>query len=67
MTELPGSVDRDILDHRIMQAIVAIRQALGCSIPQAIDEVDRRYWRLRQERPDEFSVPPEEWGRGFYS
>ncbi|MEU1537297.1 hypothetical protein ABZ461_04030 [Actinacidiphila glaucinigra] len=67
MTVLPASVDRDILDHRIMHAVRTIREALGCSIPGAIDVVSARYEVLRGERPDDFTYPHEEFGRGFYS
>ncbi|MEU1620665.1 hypothetical protein ABZ479_25600 [Streptomyces sp. NPDC005722] len=67
MTVLPASVDRDILDHRIMFALRTIRETLGCSIPEAIDLVAARHEELRRERPDDFGYPPEEFGRGFHS
>lgn len=67
MTELPESVDRDILDHRILFALRTIRDTLGCSIPEAIDVFAARYEELRRDRPDDFAVGPEEYGRGFYS
>jgi hypothetical protein len=40
---------------------------LGCSLHAAIDEFQRRYDRLRLERPKDFTLPPEQYGRGFYS
>ncbi|MGW3916057.1 hypothetical protein ACWEBX_31745 [Streptomyces sp. NPDC005070] len=67
MTTLPASVERDILDHRIMFAITAIREALGCTIYEAIDVFAARNEELRRDRPDDFTVAPEEYGRGFYS
>ena len=67
MTALPASVDRDILDHRIIVAIMAIRETRGCTIHEAIDVFAARYEELRRDRPDDFSVGPEEYGRGFYS
>ncbi|MFD8075175.1 hypothetical protein ACFV3E_21315 [Streptomyces sp. NPDC059718] len=67
MTALPASVDRDILDHRIMFAVRTIRETLGCSIHEAIDVVAVRHEELRRERPDDFSFGLEEFGRGFYS
>ncbi|MFG2949844.1 hypothetical protein [Streptomyces adustus] len=67
MSALPASVDRDILDHRIMFAIIAIREALGCTIHEAIDVFAARYEELRRDRPDDFAVAPDEYGRGFYS
>lgn len=67
MTVLPARVDRDILNHRIMPALLTIRETPGCSIHEAIDVVSARYEVLRRERPDEFAHPSEEFGRGFYS
>lgn len=67
VTTLPASVERDILDHRIMFAITAIREALGCTIYEAIDVFAARNEELRRDRPDDFTVAPEEYGRGFYS
>ncbi|WP_339128643.1 hypothetical protein WJM95_07005 [Streptomyces sp. f51] len=67
MTALPASVDRDILDHRIIFAIMAIREALGCTIHEAIDVFAARYEELRRDRPDDFTVGPVEYGQGFYS
>ncbi|GAA2305793.1 hypothetical protein OKJ48_43365 [Streptomyces kunmingensis] len=67
MTALPTSVDRDILDHRIMFALRTIRETSGCTIHEAIDAFAVRYDELRRDRPDDFTVGPEEYGRGFYS
>ncbi|MEU2620332.1 hypothetical protein ABZ642_19760 [Streptomyces sp. NPDC007157] len=67
MTALPASVDRDILDRRIVCALKTIRDALGCTIHEAIDVFAARYEELRRDRPDDFTVAPEEYGRGFYS
>ncbi|MGW4562318.1 hypothetical protein ACWEN3_07885 [Streptomyces sp. NPDC004561] len=67
MTALPASVDRDILDHRILFAVRTIRETLGCTIHEAIDVFAVRYEELRRDRPGDFVVGPEEYGRGFYS
>ncbi|MFC5203333.1 hypothetical protein ACFVTC_07285 [Streptomyces sp. NPDC057950] len=67
MTTLPASVDRDIVDHRIIFALKTIREALDCTIHEAIDVFAVRYEELRRDRPDDFAVGPEEYGRGFYS
>ncbi|MET7742745.1 hypothetical protein [Streptomyces sp. NPDC005385] len=67
MTALPTSVDDDILERRIISAIRTIREALGCTIHEAIDMFVVRYDELRRDRPDDFTVGPEEYGRGFYS
>ncbi|NEA76192.1 hypothetical protein [Streptomyces sp. SID13588] len=67
MSRLPASVDHDILERRIISALVAIRDATGCSIHEAIDVFAVRYDELRRDRPDDFAVGPDEYGRGFYS
>ncbi|MGW3044898.1 hypothetical protein ACWC9T_33775 [Kitasatospora sp. NPDC001159] len=35
--------------------------------PQALDVFADRYELLRRARPNEFTLSPEEYGRGFYS
>ncbi|MGW0831768.1 hypothetical protein [Streptomyces prunicolor] len=67
MEQLPESVDRDILEHRIIAAITTIRETLGCTIHQAIDVFTERYEGLRRDRPDAFDLSQDEYGRGFYS
>ncbi|MEV6540065.1 hypothetical protein [Streptomyces sp. NPDC051665] len=67
MEQLPESVDRDILKHRIVAAIITIRETLGCTIHQAIDVFAERYEGLRRDRPDDFDLSRDEYGRGFYS
>ncbi|MFI5778857.1 hypothetical protein [Nocardia sp. NPDC051570] len=46
------SVDELILTEKIGRAPLGIRAELGCSIHEAIDEFQRRYDRLRTDRPD---------------
>ncbi|MBM9510132.1 hypothetical protein [Actinacidiphila acididurans] len=67
MEQLPESVDRDILEHRIISALVTIRETLGCTLHQALDTFVERYEELRRERPDDFALSRDEYGRGFYS
>ncbi|MEV5534461.1 hypothetical protein [Streptomyces prunicolor] len=67
MEQLPESVDRDILEHRIIAAIATIHETLGCTIHQAIDVFAERYEGLRHDRPDDFDLSRDEYGRGFYS
>ncbi|WP_327679285.1 hypothetical protein [Streptomyces sp. NBC_00467] len=67
MSELPASVDRNILDQRIILALQGIRESLGCSLSEAMDVFGARYEELRRERPGDFIVGPGEYGRGFYS
>ncbi|MEW2471448.1 hypothetical protein AB0919_41730 [Streptomyces sp. NPDC046994] len=43
MTTLQASVDRDIVDHRIMFALKTIREVLSCTIHEAIDVFAVRY------------------------
>jgi hypothetical protein len=67
MSGLPERVDRDILDKRIIFALKTIRETLGCSLHEALDVFVTRYEELRRDRPDDFAVGREEYGRGFYS
>jgi hypothetical protein len=62
-----AAIDDDIVAARIIPAINGIRAELSCGIPAALDEFQQRYERLRAQRPDDFALPPEEYGRGFYS
>ncbi|MDV9174763.1 hypothetical protein R6V09_32215 [Streptomyces sp. W16] len=67
MEQLPESVDREILEHRIIPALVTIRETLGCTLHQALDVFAERYEELRDDRPDDFILSRDEYGRGFYS
>ncbi|MFE1593533.1 hypothetical protein [Nocardia sp. NPDC058705] len=61
------SVDELILAERILPALQGIRAELGCSLGDAVDEFERRYDRLRAERPNDFALAPEEYGRNIYT
>ncbi|MEU5161160.1 hypothetical protein AB0G74_16340 [Streptomyces sp. NPDC020875] len=67
MEDLPESVDRYILDHRIVLALKAIKDASGCTLHEAIDIFGVRYEELRRARPQDFQVSREEYGRGVHS
>ena len=67
MSGMPESVDHDILAQRITSALKTIRDTTGCSIHQATDMFAVRYEELRRDRPDDFTVGPDEYGRGCYS
>ncbi|WP_043667764.1 hypothetical protein [Streptomyces xylophagus] len=67
MEQLPESVDRDILEHRIIAALKAIRETSGCTLHEALDVFAQRYEELRRDRPDDFGLSRDEYGRGFYS
>ncbi|MDH6129959.1 hypothetical protein [Kitasatospora sp. GP82] len=64
---LPAGVDDDIVAGRIIHALKTIRDARGYSIPQALDVFADRYELLRRTRPNDFTLSPEEYGRGFHS
>ena len=67
VSDLSVAIDDEIVARRVLPAIVKIRELLGCGIPAALDEFHRRYDRLRMERAEEFTVSPEEYGRGIYT
>ncbi|WP_329257312.1 hypothetical protein OG223_35075 [Streptomyces sp. NBC_01478] len=67
MEQLPESVDRNILEHRIVHALIIIRETRGCTLPQALDVFAERYEELRRDRPHDFTLGRDEYGRGFYS
>ncbi|MEU9623860.1 hypothetical protein [Streptomyces sp. NPDC048155] len=67
MEDLSESVDRDILDHRTILAIKAIRDASGCTVHEALDVFARRHEELRRDRPGDFQLSREEYGRDIYT
>ncbi|MEU8589545.1 hypothetical protein AB0C59_21485 [Streptomyces sp. NPDC048664] len=67
MEQLPESVDRDILNHRIIFAIKAIRETRACTLHEALEVVAERYEELRRDRPDDFALPREDYSRGLSS
>ncbi|ATM24657.1 hypothetical protein SMD44_p10158 (plasmid) [Streptomyces alboflavus] len=67
MEQLPESVDHDILEERIIFALKTIRETRGCTLHQALDVFAQRYEELRRDRPDDFHLSREDYGRGFYS
>lgn len=60
-------VDDHIVAERILPAIVIMRDHFGDTIREAIDRFAERYEHLREVRPNDFTKPHEEYGRGFYS
>jgi hypothetical protein len=67
MTDRWPEIDEDIVSHRILPAMVILREVFGYSIREAIDAFDARYRLLRETWPGDFTVSPEEYGRHFYS
>ncbi|MEV6773390.1 hypothetical protein AB0N05_32635 [Nocardia sp. NPDC051030] len=61
------SVDDLIVREKVVLALRAIMTEMGCSLHEAIDEFERRYNRLRAERPDDFTLPHGEYGRNVYT
>lgn len=60
-------IDDLIVQQRIIVAMQAIREAERCSLPRAIDLFAERYDHLRRTRPGDFTVSPEEYGRGVHT
>jgi hypothetical protein len=60
-------IDEMIVTQRILPALQAIRELAACSLPQAIELFSDRYALLRQRRPHDFTVGPEEYGHGVYT
>jgi hypothetical protein len=66
----PGSwdeIDEMIVTRRILPAMQAIRELAACSLPQAIELFSDRYTLLRERRPHDFTVGPEQYGHGVYT
>lgn len=60
-------VDALILDNKVMTALQAIIAARGCNLSGALGVLTERYGQLRAARPDDFTVSPEDYWKGFYS
>lgn len=65
--DLWGAIDDHIVCGRILPTLMIIRDQFGDTIHEAIDRFAERYEYLREVRPDDFTKPREEYGRGFYS
>lgn len=65
--EEQATIDELILTERIIAALQAIMAELGCGLHESLNEFQQRYDRLRTEHPDDFTLPPEEYGHNFYS
>jgi hypothetical protein len=60
-------IDEMIVTRRILPALQAIRELTACSLPQAIELFSDRYALLRERRPHDFTVEPDEYGHGVYT
>src|SRR5689334_23282395 len=50
-----AEIDEHIVSHRIVQALMAIRARDGCTLHQAMDVFNDRYFTLRESRPADFT------------
>ncbi|MEV0310245.1 hypothetical protein [Nonomuraea fuscirosea] len=62
-----GVIDDHIVGGRVLPALMIMRDQFDDTIHEAIDRFAERYEYLREARPDDFTKPREEYGRGFYS
>ncbi|MGW6503013.1 hypothetical protein [Nonomuraea angiospora] len=67
MGDLWGAIDDHIVCGRILPVLMIMRDQFGDTIHEAIDRFAERYEYLREVRPNDFTKPREEYGRGFYS
>ncbi|MFI1004260.1 hypothetical protein ACIP10_10875 [Streptomyces galbus] len=51
----------------VVLALKAIMDASGCPLHEAIDIFGVRHEELRRDRPDDFQVSREEYGRNVYT
>jgi hypothetical protein len=67
VTDRWPEVDEHIVKGRILPALMILREECGHTIHEAIDAFSVRYEELRNSRPDDFTVPREEYGKGVYT
>jgi hypothetical protein len=67
MTDRWAVIDEHILQHRIVQALKALREEFGYSIHEAIGAFSNRYEQLWETRPQEFTVSREDHGKNVYT
>ncbi|WP_030925096.1 hypothetical protein [Streptosporangium amethystogenes] len=60
-------IDERIIQARILPALKLIREQFGGDLREAIDLLNGRYLHLREARADDFTVGPEDYGRGVYT
>ena len=67
MTDRWPEIDEHIVNRRVTQALMILREEYGHTLHEALDAFNVRYEELRNLRPDDFTVPHEEYGRGVYT
>jgi hypothetical protein len=60
-------IDDLMVNAKYFLALMEIRAVFAVGLREAIDIFDERYPLLRQERPDEFTLPSEVYGRGVHT
>jgi hypothetical protein len=60
-------VDDCIVNAQYLPALVEIRAAFACGLREALEIFEERCSRLQHERPNDFTLPPEEYGLGVYT
>jgi hypothetical protein len=60
-------IDDLMVNARYLLALMEIRAVFAVGIAEAIDIFDERYPLLRQERPDDFTLASEGYGRDIYT
>jgi hypothetical protein len=67
VTDRRTEIDEHIVKGRILPALMILGEEFGHTIHEAIDAFSVRYEELRSSRPDDFTVPRQEYGKGVYT
>jgi ABC-type Zn2+ transport system substrate-binding protein/surface adhesin len=67
VTDQWAEVDEHIVNRRIIRALKALGDRSGYTLHEALGVFNERYNHLRQTRPNDFTVSPEEYGRNVYT
>jgi hypothetical protein len=67
MSEQWHGIDDLIVRARISQALHEICGRFDVTLKEAFILFGERYDVLRELRPDDFALPPDEYGRGVYT
>ncbi|SEG56177.1 hypothetical protein SAMN04489712_106291 [Thermomonospora echinospora] len=67
MSEESDRLDGLILNCQVLRAVRLIMELFECGLREAIGLFDARYHELRETRPDDFIVSPDEYGHGVYT
>ncbi len=67
MTDRWAEIDEHILHHRIIQALMTLREEFGYTLHEALDAFSQRYEQLREMRSQDFTVSREDYGKHVYT